>query len=86
MKKYMIPVAAMLLFAGVAGAQTTPAKHPSKTAPAKKEMAAKKSTAADKSTASVASAGKAGTDASATAVNRKHHHKKAKPSTKTESK
>ena len=81
----MIPVAAMLLFAGVAGAQTTP-KQPSKSTPAKKEMAAKKSAAADKSTASVASAGKTGADAKATAVNRKHHHKKAKPATKTESK
>lgn len=85
MKKYMIPVAAMLLFAGVAGAQTTP-KQPSKSAPAKKEITAKKSAAADKSAASVASTDKAGTDSKATTVNRKHHHKKAKPSTKTESK
>jgi len=85
MKKYMIPVAAMLLFAGVAGAQTTP-KQPSKSAPVKKEMTAKKSAATDKSTASVASTEKAGNDAKATAVNRKHHHKKTKPVKKTESK
>lgn len=85
MKKYIIPVAAMLLFAGVAGAQTTK-KQPAQTTPAKKEMVAKKTATVDKSTASVASSGKASGDAKANAVTRKHHHKKTKPSTKTEGK
>jgi hypothetical protein len=86
MKKYIIPAAAMLLFAGVAGAQTTK-PQPSQTTPAKKEVVARKAAAADKSTASVSGSGKASGDSKATAVTRKHHHnKKTKPSTKTEGK
>ncbi|MCG2617148.1 hypothetical protein LZZ85_22825 [Terrimonas sp. NA20] len=84
MKKYIVPVAAMLLIAGTAGAQTTTPKKASHEAMAKKEAVAKKAPAVDKSTASITSTDKNTADSKATAIKRKHHHKKAKPSTKTE--
>ncbi|HKO82128.1 MAG TPA: hypothetical protein VJU78_17090 [Chitinophagaceae bacterium] len=83
MKKYMIPAIALVMIAGMANAQTQ--KQPAtattaKSAPAKKTVA-KSNTSA--STASVTPKNSQEKNA-ATAINRKHHHKKGK--TKVENK
>lgn len=85
MKKFIMPMAAMLLIASAAGAQTTQ-KHSGHSTMVKKETMAKKPVPVDKSTASVTTSGTGRADSKTAVVARKHHHKKVKHTPKTQGK
>ncbi len=78
MKKFIIPIAACLLIAGTASAQTTPAKTKEK---AKTTTA--KTTATPSTTATTQTTKPATTGTQNATIRKKYHHKAKKPATKT---